>query len=124
MRTAVQRLRTEEESIRTRNRLREPLINIDEVAERLGVSTRYVRRLVAERRIAYLKVGRLLRFDADVVDSWLAACGVNANEGRALASTVGPTKPIAHRSIDPSKIEDAEARPASMPRYTKARQSR
>ena len=78
--------------MRTRNRLREPLIDIDEVAERLGVSTRYVRRLVAERRIAYLKVGRLLRFDADVVDAWLAACGVNANEGRALASTVGPTK--------------------------------
>ena len=110
--------------MRTRSRLREPLIDIDEVAERLGVSTRYVRRLVAERRIAYLKVGRLLRFDADVVDAWLAACGVNANEGRALASTVGPTKTLAHRSTDPSKIEDAEARTASMQRYIKAHQSR
>ena len=89
--------------MRARNRLREALIDIDEVAERLGVSTRYVRRLVAERRIAYLKVGRLLRFDADVVDSWLAACGVNANEGSAPTSTVGLTKPVAHRSTNSSK---------------------
>ena len=110
--------------MRSRNRLREPLIDIDEVATRLGVSTRYVRRLVAERRIAYLKVGRLLRFDADVVDAWLAACGVNANEGSARTSTVGPTKPIAHRWTDSSKTEDAEERTASMQRYTKARQSR
>jgi len=35
------------------------------------VSIRYVRRLVAERRIAYIKVGHLLRFDPEVVDEWI-----------------------------------------------------
>lgn len=34
--------------MRTTSRLREPLIDIDEVAGRLGVSTRYIRRLIAE----------------------------------------------------------------------------
>jgi excisionase family DNA binding protein len=47
------------------------MINVTAVAERLGVGVRYVRRLVAEHRIPYFKVGRLLRFDADEVDAWL-----------------------------------------------------
>lgn len=66
-----------------------PLLSIEEVAERLGVSTRYVRRLVAERRIAYLKVGRLLRFDTTAVDAWLEACQVRAYDGRTLTATTG-----------------------------------
>ena len=80
--------------MRARNRLREPLIDLDEVAGRLGVSPRYVRRLVAERRIAYLKVGRLLRFDADVVDAWLAACAVRTYEGGAPSPTARPVKRV------------------------------
>jgi excisionase family DNA binding protein len=40
-----------------------PLMNLAEVAERLGVNQRHVRRLVAERRVPYLKWGHLLRFD-------------------------------------------------------------
>lgn len=47
------------------------LWDIDAVADRLGVRVRYVRRLVAERRIPYLKLGRLLRFDPDEIDAWL-----------------------------------------------------
>lgn len=47
------------------------LWDIDAVALRLGVRVRYVRRLVAERRIPYLKLGRLLRFDPDEIDAWL-----------------------------------------------------
>lgn len=46
---------------------RPPLIDLPAVAERLGVNQRYVRRLVADRRIPVIKLGRLLRFDpADV----------------------------------------------------------
>lgn len=40
---------------------REPLMAIDQVAQRLGVTVRHVRRLVDERRIPYLKWGKLLR---------------------------------------------------------------
>ena len=41
----------------------ENLVDIEWVAKRLGVTPRFVRRLVAERRIAYVKVGGLVRFE-------------------------------------------------------------
>ncbi len=47
------------------------LLDIETVACRLGVSARYIRRLVAERRIAYIKVGHLIRFEPVVVDLWI-----------------------------------------------------
>lgn len=34
------------------------LLSIPEVAERLGTSPRFVRRLIAERRICHYKIGR------------------------------------------------------------------
>jgi excisionase family DNA binding protein len=37
------------------------LLTVEEAAARLGTSTRFVRRLVLERRIAYIKVGRHVR---------------------------------------------------------------
>ena len=49
------------------------LLDIDQVAEHLGVSVRHVRRLVFERRIPYLKWGHLLRFDPTDVAAWLDA---------------------------------------------------
>jgi excisionase family DNA binding protein len=47
------------------------LIDIDTLARRLGDSVRHIRRLVAERRIPYLKVGHFVRFDADEIAVWL-----------------------------------------------------
>jgi excisionase family DNA binding protein len=49
------------------------LLDIAGVAEHLAVSERHVRRLVAERRIPYVKWGHLLRFDPDEVAEWLDA---------------------------------------------------
>ena len=37
------------------------LLSIEQAAERLGTSVRFVRRLIAERRIAYMKLGRHVR---------------------------------------------------------------
>ncbi len=48
-----------------------PLMDIEAVARRLGVPVRHVRRLVAERRIPYLKWGHLLRFDPAEIEAWL-----------------------------------------------------
>jgi excisionase family DNA binding protein len=39
------------------------LLTIDELAESLGVTHRHIRRLVDDRRVPFLKVGRLIRFD-------------------------------------------------------------
>ncbi|MEJ7583315.1 MAG: helix-turn-helix domain-containing protein [Acidimicrobiales bacterium] len=49
----------------------ESLMDLHGVARRLGVNERHVRRLVAERRIPYLKWGHLLRFDPVDIDAWL-----------------------------------------------------
>ena len=47
------------------------LVDIEGVAGMLGVGVRHVRRLVADRRIPYLKWGHLLRFDPSEIDTWL-----------------------------------------------------
>ena len=51
--------------------LTSPLIDIHGVAEVLGVTPRHIQRLVAERRIPYLKVGRFVRFDRAELSVWL-----------------------------------------------------
>jgi excisionase family DNA binding protein len=50
---------------------RAPLLDTDEVAIALRVTPRHVRRLVAERRIPFVKVGRFVRFDPGELDVWL-----------------------------------------------------
>ena len=50
---------------------REPLLDVDGVAQALGVTNRHVRRLVAERRIPFFKVGKFVRFDPGELDVWL-----------------------------------------------------
>lgn len=47
------------------------LLDITTLAERLGVQPRHVRRLVAEKRIPYIKWGHLIRFDADEIVEWI-----------------------------------------------------
>ncbi len=43
------------------------LLTVDQVAERLGTPTQFVRRLVAQRRIGFCRVGRYIRItDSDV----------------------------------------------------------
>jgi excisionase family DNA binding protein len=53
------------------------LVDISEIAEHLGVTVRHVRQLVAERRIPYVKWGKLLRFDPDEISNWLAGRSVD-----------------------------------------------
>jgi excisionase family DNA binding protein len=50
------------------------LVDIDSIAEHLGVEVRHVRRLVAERRIPFIKWGHLLRFDPVDIAAWLDEC--------------------------------------------------
>ncbi len=49
------------------------LMDITSLAEHLGVGPRHVRRLVAERRIPFIKWGHLIRFDPDEVRDWIDA---------------------------------------------------
>lgn len=52
------------------------LVDVDGAAEHLTVTPRFVRSLVAERRIPYLKVGKFVRFDLDDLNDWLDDCRV------------------------------------------------
>ena len=47
------------------------LLDQRHLAERLQITERHVRRLVAERRIPFVKVGRFVRFDPVAVAAWL-----------------------------------------------------
>ena len=58
------------------------LLTVDEAAERLGTSTRFIRRLIAERRIAYTKLGRHVRIAGRDLDAYVASGRV---EPRSLA---------------------------------------
>jgi excisionase family DNA binding protein len=51
----------------------ERLLDVQAVAELMGDTVRHVRRLVFERRIPYIKIGALLRFDPATIRDWLEA---------------------------------------------------
>ena len=61
------------------------LLSVEQAAERLGTSVRFVRRLVFQRRIAYVKVGRHVRIAAHDLDAFIAASRVDAGELPAVA---------------------------------------
>ena len=49
------------------------LLDVDALAERLGVTPRFVRRLVHERRVPVLKIGKFVRFDPREIEGWIDA---------------------------------------------------
>ena len=61
------------------------LLSVEQAAERLGTSARFVRRLVFERRIAYVKLGRHVRIAARDLDAFIAASRVDVGELPAVA---------------------------------------
>jgi excisionase family DNA binding protein len=69
-----------------------PLLNVDQAAERLGTSPRFVRRLIAEHRIAYAKLGKHVRIDSADLDAFVAAGRVEPGVDARLAAA-GRTLP-------------------------------
>jgi excisionase family DNA binding protein len=60
----------------------ERLLTVNEAAERLGTSARFIRRLIAERRIGYTKLGRHVRITVRDLDAFVESGRV---EPRSLA---------------------------------------
>jgi excisionase family DNA binding protein len=58
----------------------ETLLSVEQAAERLGTSVRFVRRLVFERRIAYVKLGRHVRIPARDLDAFIRTRRVEVGE--------------------------------------------
>jgi excisionase family DNA binding protein len=49
------------------------LLTVKEVAERLGTTVRFPRRLIEERRIEFVHVGRNVRIRESVLDAYIEA---------------------------------------------------
>ena len=47
------------------------LLDVPAAAEWLGVTERWVRRAVAERRISFVKVGRHVRFEPEAISRYI-----------------------------------------------------
>lgn len=54
------------------------LLDVPGLAAHLGVKERHIRRLIAERRVPFIKWGHLIRFDPDDIAAWI-------NENRRAA---------------------------------------
>ncbi|WP_405964301.1 excisionase family DNA-binding protein [Streptomyces sp. NBC_00723] len=53
--------------------MNERYLNVDQVAELLGTTVRFPRRLIEERRITYVKVGRHVRIPESAVREFIAS---------------------------------------------------
>ena len=62
------------------------LLTVDQAAERLGTSVRFVRRLIAERRIAYVKLGRHVRIAADDLEAFIVASRIEGGVAQKAVS--------------------------------------
>jgi excisionase family DNA binding protein len=62
------------------------LLTVDQAAERLGTSARFVHRLIAERRIAYVKLGRHVRIAAEDLEAFIVAGRVEGDAARKAVS--------------------------------------
>ena len=73
--------------------MEDSLLDVDELAELLHVSVRHVRRLVFERRIPFLKIGSLVRFEVHAVEAWLSTLRVDACVSTKGLAIDGPWRP-------------------------------
>jgi excisionase family DNA binding protein len=56
------------------------LLTVNEAANRLGTTERFIRRLIFERRIPYTKLGRHVRIAAHDLDAFVRAGRIEAGE--------------------------------------------
>jgi excisionase family DNA binding protein len=49
------------------------LLTVDEAAARLGTTTRFPRRLIEERRITFVKIGRHVRIPESAIQEFVTA---------------------------------------------------
>jgi len=54
------------------------MLTVEQAAQRLGTQVRFIRRLVAERRIRFYKVGKYVRFHPDDLTAYIEQGRVEA----------------------------------------------
>ena len=68
------------------NQSTDRLLTVEAAAERMSTSVRFVRRLIAERRIEFVKIGRHVRISETALTEFIEA-------GRIEPMTVEPVRP-------------------------------
>ena len=71
------------------------LVDMETVARWLSTSMRHVRRLVAEKRIPFVKVGHFVRFDPADVARWVESQKVEVGQGSPEGGTPWVRHPVA-----------------------------
>lgn len=66
---------------------RRGLIDVPALAVELGVTQRFIRRLVAEDRVPFLKIGKFVRFDPREIDEWVDDARRPAQRSRVPLAT-------------------------------------
>ena len=56
------------------------LLTVAQAGDYLGTGERFVRRLIAQRRITYVKLGKYVRLQRSTLDAYIAA-GLVASDG-------------------------------------------
>lgn len=79
----------------------EPLLTLQEAAKRTATPDRLWRRLVAERRVRYVKVGRYVRIPASAIEEFLDA---NTVEPVGQAAVGIPTTRRRSSSASPVRL--------------------
>ena len=64
------------------------LLTVQEAAERIGTSARFIRRLRAERRLTFIKLGKHIRIDSDDLDAYVTAGRQEARNQPGLETTL------------------------------------
>ncbi len=89
-------------------------MDIEAVAGWLSTSTRHIRRLVAEKRIPFVKVGHFVRFDPDDIVRWIQEQKVQVGDGaasRELPWVRHPTDSVDEETLAPRRDNSRRAPP-------------
>jgi excisionase family DNA binding protein len=65
----------------------EPLLTVIEAAERLNTGERFIRRLIDERRIEFIRLGRKVRIPQSALDAFVDAGRVQPATHRTVRRT-------------------------------------
>ena len=68
------------------------LVGVEAAAEHLGVTERMIRRLVAQRRLRYYRIGRHIRFAVSDLEAFIAAGAVEADPQPRTTARDGQTE--------------------------------
>ncbi|RBY84918.1 excisionase family DNA-binding protein [Blastococcus sp. TF02A-30] len=58
----------------------DPLLTVAQAGDYLGTGERFIRRLIAQRRITYVKLGKYVRLQRSTLDAFIEAGRITSEE--------------------------------------------